>query len=174
MLFIFCPLFDVSILCTLVSSFMHINIGSWFIISSLQLGTFTIVLLFFGQRIQGLCFCYLLNTKFTWNKFKCKILNNLNNSNFHDGGDFSHTNVIMHQYFGKKSEMQKMNTSNFINNLTCCMIIFCTCCWHLKPLSLSLVNTKNQPNEKKKKNHFPWSPLRMDFITFKTLVPYNI
>jgi hypothetical protein len=117
----------------------------------LQLGTLTVGLLFFEQRIQGLCFCYLLNTKSTWNKFKCKILNNLNNSNFHDGGDFSHTNVIMHQYFGKKSEMQKMNTSNFINNLTCCMIIFCTCCWHLKPLSLSLVNTKNQPNEKKKK-----------------------
>jgi hypothetical protein len=30
------------------------------------------------------------------------------------------------------------------------MIIFCTCCRHLEPLSLSLVNTKNQPNEKKK------------------------
>jgi len=73
----------------------------------------------FGQRIQGLCFCYLLNTKFTWNKFKCKILNNLNHTNFHGGGDFSHMYVIMHQYFVKKLEMQKLNTSNFTNNLTC-------------------------------------------------------
>ncbi len=118
-MFIFCPLFDVSILCTLVSSLKHINIGSWFIISSLQLGTFAVGLLFFGQRIQRLCFCYLLNTKFTWNKFKCKILNKSNYINFHGGGDFSYMYVIMHQHFGKKSEMQKMNTSKFTNNLTC-------------------------------------------------------
>jgi hypothetical protein len=26
------------------------------------------------------------------------------------GGDFSHVYVIMHKYFGKKSEIQKMNT----------------------------------------------------------------
>jgi hypothetical protein len=117
-LFIFCPLFDVLILCTLVSSLKHIDIGSWFIISSLRLGTFIVGLLFFGQRIQGLCFCYLLNTKSTWKKIKCKILNNSNYINFHVGGDFSHPYVIMHQYFGKKSEMQKMNTSNFTNNLT--------------------------------------------------------
>ncbi len=118
-MFIFFSLFDVSILCTLVSSLKRINIVSWFIISSLQLGTIVVGLLFFGQRIQGLCFCYLLNTKFTWNKFKCKILNNLNHTNFHGGGDFSHMYVIMHQYFVKKLEMQKLNTSNFTNNLTC-------------------------------------------------------
>jgi hypothetical protein len=33
-----------------------------------------------------------------------------NYDNFHGGGDFSHAYVIMHKYFGKKLEMQKINT----------------------------------------------------------------
>jgi hypothetical protein len=53
---------------------------------------------------------YLPNTKFTWNKFKCKILDNSNYANFHGDGDFLDVYVIMHQYFGKKSEMRKINT----------------------------------------------------------------
>jgi isopentenyl phosphate kinase len=63
---------------------------------------------------------FLLSSKYKiyMEKNKCKILNNSNYINFHGGGDFSHPYVIMHQYFGKKSEMQKMNTSNFTNNLT--------------------------------------------------------
>jgi hypothetical protein len=39
-----------------------------------------------------------------------KILDNSNYDNLHGGGDFSHAYVIMHKYFCKKSEMQKMNT----------------------------------------------------------------
>jgi len=59
--------------------------------------------LLFGHRTQGLRFCYLFNTKSTLNKFKWKILDNSNYTNFHGGGDFSHVYVIMHQYFGKKT-----------------------------------------------------------------------
>jgi hypothetical protein len=55
--------------------------------------------LFCGHKTIGLCFCYLPNTKSTWNIFKCKILNNSNYVNFHGGDDFSHVYVIMHQYF---------------------------------------------------------------------------
>ncbi len=50
------------------------------------------------------------NIKSKWNKFKWKILDNSNYDNLHGGGDSSHANVIMHKYFGKKLEMQKMNT----------------------------------------------------------------
>ncbi len=39
-----------------------------------------------------------------------KILDNSNYDNLQDGGDFSHAYVIMHKYFGKKLEMQKMST----------------------------------------------------------------
>jgi len=68
-------------------------------------GTFTVGVLFFGHKTQGLCFCYLPNKKSTWNRFKCKILNNSNYTNFHGGDDFSHVYVIMHQYFGKKLKL---------------------------------------------------------------------
>jgi hypothetical protein len=69
------------------------------------LETFIIRVLLFGHRIQGFCFCYFPNTKFTWNKFKYKILDDSNYVNFHGGDDFSHAYVIMHQYFGKKLKM---------------------------------------------------------------------
>ncbi len=39
-------------------------------------------------------------------------MENFDNSyydNLHGGGDFSHAYVIMHKYFGKQLEMQKMN-----------------------------------------------------------------
>jgi hypothetical protein len=35
------------------------------------------------------------------------------------GVDFSHAYVIMHKYFGKKLDMQKMSTKACIYNLTC-------------------------------------------------------
>jgi hypothetical protein len=37
----------------------------------------------------------------------------------HGGGDFSHAHVIMHKYFGKKLEMQKLNIWAFEYSLTC-------------------------------------------------------
>jgi hypothetical protein len=37
-------------------------------------------------------------------------MDNWNYDNLQDGGDFSHACVIMLKYFGKKLEMQKMNT----------------------------------------------------------------
>ncbi len=46
-------------------------------------------------------------------------MDNSNYDNLHGGGDFSHANVIMHKYFGKNLEMQKMNIWAFIYNLTC-------------------------------------------------------
>ncbi len=39
-----------------------------------------------------------------------KILDNSNYDHLHGGVDFSHAYVIMHKYFGKKLEVQKMNT----------------------------------------------------------------
>ncbi len=54
-----------------------------------------------------------------------------------------------------------------------CMIISYTCCRHLGPQKLSLINTKNQPNGKKK-SHFPLSPFKMDYVAFKILVSYTI
>jgi len=46
-------------------------------------------------------------------------LDNSNYANFHGDGDFLDVYVIMHQYFGKKSEMQKINTYFFVNILAC-------------------------------------------------------
>jgi hypothetical protein len=59
----------------------------------------------FGNKIQGLHFCHLPNINSTWNQFTSK---NMNNS-YGGIGDFSHVYVIMHQYFGKKNKMQKIN-----------------------------------------------------------------
>jgi len=73
------------------------------------MGIFTIMVSLFHHRTQGLCFCNLPNTKFKWNKFKWKILDNSNYDNFHGGGGFSHLYVIMHKYFVQKLEMQRMN-----------------------------------------------------------------
>jgi hypothetical protein len=39
-----------------------------------------------------------------------KKLDNLNYDDLQDGADFSHVYVIMLKYFGKKLEIQKMNT----------------------------------------------------------------
>ncbi len=44
-----------------------------------------------------------------------------------------------------------------------------TCCQHLGPQIISLVNAKNQPNGKKR-NHFFCCPFRMDYIAFKILI----
>ncbi len=71
---------------------------------------FTIKVPILGHMIQGLCVCYFKNIKYKWNKFKWKILDNSNYDNLHGGDDFSHAYVIMHKYFGKKLELQKMNT----------------------------------------------------------------
>ncbi len=56
----------------------------------------------FRHRTQEFHFCYLSNTKFIWNQFKCENLDNSNYDNSYGDGDFSHAYVIMHQYFGKK------------------------------------------------------------------------
>jgi hypothetical protein len=45
---------------------------------------------------------------------------------------------------------------------------------HLVPQILSLVNTKNQSNAEKNKNHFPCCISKMDFIAFKTIRLYII
>jgi len=58
---------------------------------------------------QGIVFCYLPNIKSTWNTFKWKTFDNSYYDNLHGGGDFSRAYVIMHKYFGKQLEMQKMN-----------------------------------------------------------------
>jgi hypothetical protein len=62
---------------------------------------------------------------------------NLDSSNYdnsYGGGDFSCAYVIIHQYFDKKSEMQKMNTSILINNLICFLaLLFLTHVTHLGP-----------------------------------------
>jgi hypothetical protein len=76
-------------------------IPSW----NLGMGRLTIKVPFFGHMTQRLCFCYLPNIKFKWNKFKCKTLDNLNYDNFHVGNHFSHAYINMHKYFGKKLEM---------------------------------------------------------------------
>jgi len=75
-----------------------------------EMGIFTIRVPLFEHKTQGFFLCYLPNIISKWNKFKWKILDNPNYDNLHGGGDFSHANVIMHKYFGKKLEMQKMNT----------------------------------------------------------------
>jgi len=54
-----------------------------------------------------------------------------------------------------------------------CMKISCTCCWHLGPQILSLMNIRNQPNGKIK-SLFPSSPFKMDFVAFKILVSHII
>ncbi len=62
-------------------------------------------------------FCYLPNTKFTWNKLKFKILDNSNYVNFHGGGDFSLAYVMMCQYFGKKTITVKNEYIRFYKQL---------------------------------------------------------
>jgi len=53
------------------------------------------------------------------------------------------------------------------------MKCFCTFFGHSGPQFLSLMNTKNQPNGKKK-NDFPYCPFRMDSIAFKIIILYII
>jgi hypothetical protein len=48
-----------------------------------------------------------------------KILDNSNYDKFPGSCDFSHAYLIMHTYFGKKLEMQTMNTEAFIYKLIC-------------------------------------------------------
>ncbi len=43
----------------------------------------------FGHKIQGFCFCYLLNIKFTYNQFKCENLDNSNYDISYGDGHFS-------------------------------------------------------------------------------------
>jgi hypothetical protein len=53
-------------------------------------------------------------------------------------------------------------------DLYSCMKISCTCCQHSGPQIWSLMNTKNQPNCKKR-NCFLCSPFGMDYVAFKIL-----
>ncbi len=76
----------------------------------MSMGIFTIKVPFFDHSTQGLCFYYLLNIDYKWNKFKWEVLDSSNYDNFHGGNDFSHAYVIMHKYFCKKPKMQKIST----------------------------------------------------------------
>jgi hypothetical protein len=44
---------------------------------------------------------------------------------------------------------------------------------HLGPQIVSLMNTKNQPNGKKK-NHLPCCLFKIDFVAFKILILYIV
>jgi hypothetical protein len=78
-------------------------------------------------------------------------LDNSYYDNLHGGSDFSHVDVIMHKYFYKKKMQNKEYISFYIQlNMYSCMKISCTFCQHLKPQILSLVDTKDQQNGKKK------------------------
>jgi hypothetical protein len=72
-----------------------------------QMGIFTIKVPLFGHKTWVLSFCYLLNIKSKWNKFKWRILDNSNYDHFHGGGDFSHVYVIMHKYLVKNQKCKK-------------------------------------------------------------------
>jgi hypothetical protein len=52
------------------------------------------------------------------------------------------------------------------------MKISYACCQHLGQQILSLMYTKSQPNDQK--NHFPWSPFKMDIAAFNFFVLYII
>jgi hypothetical protein len=95
---------------------------------------------FWTQDSQTLLY-YLPNIKFTWNKFKWKILNNLNYDNLCGDGDFSHAYVIMHRYFGEKPKIKKEYISFYVQfDVFSCMKISYTCCQHLGPQTLNLMN----------------------------------
>ncbi len=56
-----------------------------------------------------------------------------------------------------------------------CMKFSYTFCQHLGPQILNLVNRKNQPNGGGGRNHFAYSPFRMDFLlAFKNFISYII
>ncbi len=97
-------------------------------------------------------FFYLPNIESKWNKFKWEILNNSNYDNFHDGGDFSHAYVNYAQIFWLKTINVKNEYISFYIQLDIFsyMKISYTFCQHLGPQILNLVNTKNQPNGKKR------------------------
>ncbi len=53
-----------------------------------------------GKRASGFLWDYFLQIIFTWNKSKWEKLNNPIQNNSYDGGEFSHLNIIVYQYFG--------------------------------------------------------------------------
>ncbi len=53
------------------------------------------------------------------------------------------------------------------------MIISCTCCRHLGPPNLSLMNTKNQPNDIKKKS-FSLKSFWTGFCNLQKIMLYTI
>jgi hypothetical protein len=61
-----------------------------------------------GHMTLGFHFCYLPNTKYTWNQFKCEILDSSNYDDSYGGGDFHMFNYASVLWY-KKIEMQKMN-----------------------------------------------------------------
>jgi hypothetical protein len=111
---------------------------------------FIITVPFFYHKTLGFYLCYLPNIESKWNKFKWKILENSNYDNFHGGGDFSHSYVIMHKYFGKKKKCKKWVHKFYIQfNMFSYMKISCTFFWHLGPQILNFMNIKNQLDRKK-------------------------
>jgi hypothetical protein len=53
-----------------------------------------------GERTIGLLWGYFLPITFTWNKFKWEKLNSPIYNNSCGGGEFSHSYIIVHDYFG--------------------------------------------------------------------------
>ncbi len=79
------------------------------------------------------------------------IWDNSNYNNYHGGGDFPHTYVIMHKCFGKKNKNAKNKYISFKIqvNMFSFMKISCTFCQHSRRQILSLMNIINQPNGEK-------------------------
>jgi hypothetical protein len=53
-----------------------------------------------GKRTQGLLWGYFLQITFTWNKIKWIFFNSSILNNSCDGGGFSHSYIIVYEYFG--------------------------------------------------------------------------
>jgi hypothetical protein len=77
---------------------------------------------------------------------------------------------LMYKYFKVKTKNAKDEYVSFYCQLDMFswMKFFYTCCQHLGPQILSLVNIINQPNGQKW-NHFPCSLFKMHYVAFKIL-----
>jgi hypothetical protein len=53
-----------------------------------------------GKRILGSLWGYFLQITIIWNKFKWEKLNNPIKNNSCDNGEFSHSYIIVYEYFG--------------------------------------------------------------------------
>jgi len=105
----------------------------------------------FGHKTQGLCFCYLPNIKFTWNRIEVKKLNSSNLWSFAWWWWFFY--MCMYLCINILVKIWKFGNEYISFNIQLNMFFSMknsyTCCWQLGPQILSLMNIKNQPNGKK-------------------------